>query len=151
MPITESLTVELIEKEIFTAEIIEKAIIEVNLSSVDVGLGIRRNLSELDDVILTSPADDEILSFDSASGLWINKNLSEIQLTQLVMNETPVLISGTTYSVANTYVDVSIQIYVNGMKQISTDVSKDGNNSRFTLAFILEPTDTIECAYIKQD
>ena len=148
---TESWTVELVEKEILTTDFVEKELIEVKLYSVDVGLGIRRNLNDLDDVVITSVQDDEVLSYDSASELWINKSLSEIQLTQLVMNEVPNLVAGATYSVNNKYVNDSLQVFVNGLKQISTDVSKNGNNKQFTLAFTLEITDTIEVAYVKQD
>jgi len=130
MAVTETLNVELIEKELVNIDLSEKELIEVKLYTVDIGLGIRRNLDDLDDVTITSAQDDEVLSYDGASEEWINKNLSEIQFTQLVMNEVPTLISGSTYSVANKYVNSTIQIFVNGMKQITSDVSKDGNNKR---------------------
>lgn len=139
-------------KETLTTEISKgKELITVELYTVDIGLGIRRNLNDLDDVVISNVQDDEVLSYDQTTGKWINKNLAEIQFTQLVMNEVPTLISGSTYSVNNKYVNDSIQIFVNGLKQITNDVSKDGNNKKFTLTFTLEVTDTIECAYVKQD
>jgi len=136
--------------EVLKAELIEKELIEVKLYSVDVGLGIRRNLNDLDDVTITSVQDDEVLSYDSASGLWINKNMTEVGLSQLVYNEVPTHIAGGEYSVANKYVSGSLQCFVNGLKIFSTQIIYAPNNKKFTLDFTPDGSDLIEVSYVRQ-
>lgn len=44
------------------------------------GGGGASNLNELDDVVITTPADNEVLAYDNASGDWINQTAAEAGL-----------------------------------------------------------------------
>ena len=136
--------------EILNAELVEKELIAVTLYSVDVGLGIRRNLNDLDDVVITSVQNDEVIAYDSTTKTWKNKSVAETELTKLVFNEVPIQVAGAIYRVANKYVSGTMRVYLRGLKIYATQITYDPNNKKFTLDFIPEVSDLIEVSYVKQ-
>jgi len=138
------------ENEVLITELIEKELVDVTLNAVDIGLGERRNLNDLDDVLLANPQDEDVLSFDHATGKWVNRSIAEVNLSDLVFNEIPVQVAGALYSVVNPYVSGTLQVFVNGLKTYATQITYDPNNSRFTLDFTPDGSDLLECNYVKQ-
>jgi hypothetical protein len=127
----------------------EKQLMHVELSVVDI-IPKLKYLTDLDDVSVDNPSNGELLTYNSTTGKWENKPISESEIVLFVYNEVPTLLSGSTYQVLNKYRSNTLRVFVNGLKQITTDITTDANNKKFTLAFTLEGTDLIECHYIKQ-
>ena len=148
MALPEILVTELIEKETLTTEFVEKDLVNVTLNTAEGTLA--QNLADITDVTITNVQDDEVLSYDSASGLWINKNIAEVGLTNLIFNEVPTLVIGSTYSVLNPYISGTLQVFLNGLKIYATQITYDQNNAKFTLDFVAEGGDLLECNYVKQ-
>ena len=76
----------------------------------------------------------------------------ESTLNSYIIQETPTLVGGTTatYECANKFYDSQLKVWVNGLKENSGGITKDGDNKRFTLASAIRITAMIECEYIKK-
>ena len=89
-----------------------------------VGTGLL--LDTLGDVNLTTPADDDILTYDSASSKWINQ--SSLNLTDLILTGN-LTVQGTTTTVDSTTMTVVDPIMtlqtVSGGGALTTDTNKD--------------------------
>ena len=42
--------------------------------NLEISGAIVGNLDDLDDVVITSPTDDQVLTYDSATGDWVNQD-----------------------------------------------------------------------------
>ena len=129
-------------------ELVEKDLVDVTLTTVDIGLGNRRKLNDLDDVRASSPQDGQVLIYDASSETYTTESLET--LANLIFNEVPTQIIGALYSVSNNYVAGTLQVFVNGLKIYATQITYDPNNAKFTLDFTPEGSDLIEVNYCKQ-
>ena len=84
--------------ETITAELIERELITVDLYVVDILTGATRNLADLEDVNITSPVNDEILVYEN--GYMVNKNINVIIDTFTVESEIPTLSSSSLYLIS---------------------------------------------------
>jgi len=129
-------------------ELVEKDLVDVTLTTVDIGLGNRRKLNDLDDVRASSPQDGQVLTYDASSETYTTESLET--LANLIFNEVPTQVAGALYSVSNSYVAGTLQVFVNGLKIYATQITYDPNNAKFTLDFTPEGSDLIEVNYCKQ-
>lgn len=137
------------ENEVLITELVEKDLVDVTLNTIDIGLGERRNLNDLDDVNILSRQDGWVVTYDSTTETYTLESLPD-GLINLVFNEVPTQVAGALYSVINPYVSGTLQVFVNGLKIYATQISYDQNNAKFTLDFIPEGSYLIEVNYCKQ-
>lgn len=136
------------KRDILVTELVEKELVNVTLGEAE--MSPAQHLTDIADVTITNVQDDDVLSFDQATGHWINKNVIEVAHSQFVFNEIPTQIAGALYSVVNKYVSGSLQVFVNGLKIYATQITYDSLNAQFTLDFTPDGSDLMECNYVKQ-
>lgn len=145
----ENLTIEIVSKEILTAEIVEKELIDVELYVVDIVTGIIfRNISEMEDVALSSPVDGQILVLEG--GVWVNKTVSVIIDTYAVHNEVPTNVNplpSKQFQTAEDFRSETLKVYLNGILEKNITVVDDNT---FEFLIDIESSDEVLCDYIKQ-
>lgn len=108
--------------------------------------------SQITDLAITSPTDDDILVYNSSTGKWENHSVSSMIGTYLVQTEVPTIHGGsdTTFDTANDYQPGTLVVYINGLKELAEKIIEDDDNT-FTLVEPIKPAkDYVEVSYIKQ-
>jgi len=135
-------------KETFTCNLVEKEILEVTLYQVD--LMTKMMIGSLHDVSLNNLQNNDILTYDTATGEWINKEWSDIAIeTEFVYNEIPTLLFGETkkFQTTHVYKPGTLQVLLNGIKE--KNITEHAGYQTFSLPIDFEIDDNIEISYIK--
>ncbi len=137
--------------ETITAELIERELITVDLYVVDILTGATRNLADLEDVNITSPVNDEILVYEN--GYMVNKNINVIIDTFTVKSEIPTpappVTAGSYYTTAYTFQNESLEVFLNGMKLLASDFIIH-STTEFSIVIDTIISDAVVVNYTKQ-
>lgn len=131
------------ENDILYVEMVEKEIITVEFSTIDVVPSRANTL----DVELTNPEEYHILRYDSSLCKWVNVSFDEF-LNYFLRHETPTKISSKQFRTAYKFYSGTIEVYLNGIKEKEITVIDDRN---FEFKIDTISTDTIEVKYIKKE
>jgi hypothetical protein len=133
----------------FEVEFIERELIDVTLTTIDVAPGSTggaSTLAELNDVALTNLLNQQYLRYNATLQKWENVTLGTIIGENSVYNEIPTKISSTQFQTANDYVAGTLRVYFNGIKE--KNITEDSNNL-FSLPIAVNLDDEIEVNYIQ--
>ena len=148
IPNQTNITATLIEKELFEVEISEKEIITVDFSTIDY-IPHRKSFYSLTDTEFLTLENNQVAVYNATTQKWLNKDLEETIVDVLfVQNETPTEIIPTQFRTVNIFKSTSLQVYLNGLKFHSSEITIDSNKT-FTIPISKLATDSIECSYIK--
>ena len=124
-----------IEKELVDINFAEKELINIELAVIDV-IPRKTYITELSDVLVTTPANGDILIYKD--NYWRNK--------EVVFGETPTKINSKRFRTNKNYLSTSLQVFLNGIKEKEiTQIS----SSLFEFSIDTEIEDTIEVNYIE--
>jgi len=135
-------------KETFTCDLIEKEILSVTLYQVD--LMTKMMLGCLHDVNLSNLQNNDILTYNTITEEWTNKEWSDIAIeTEFVYNEIPTLLFGETKKFQTTYIykPGTLQVLLNGIKE--KNITEHAGYQTFSLPIDFDIDDDIEISYIK--
>lgn len=128
----------------------ERELVEVELHVVDILTGTSRNITDLEDVNVINVSEGQILVYEN--GYWSNKDLNATVDIDIVSNETPSPVSAlpsARFSTANDYMADSLQVFLNGMKIHTSEITQH-NDTEFSLPLDVLSEDKIEVSYIKK-
>lgn len=133
------------ETRTFDVELVEKQLVDIELSSIDL-IPRRTYITELDDVTITSPLNGDILIYEN--GYWINKPLEDLEseIPNFIFNEVPTKINSKRFQVANTFRTGTLRVFLNGIKEKEIIII---NSTTFEFKIDTITEDTIETCYIK--
>jgi len=138
------------QTQIFDVELIEQELIDVQLSSIDL-IPRKSNLNELEDVVIVNPISGEVLTYDEVTKTWKNEPVSEEELANIILNETPISVNplpSKRFRVANAFVTSKLMIFLNGQKIHTDEITLiDSNTFEFPINII--SSDKVEVSYIK--
>lgn len=132
------------EKEIISVDFSETDIINVELNVIDI-YPLRRELGDLEDVVVTNPQNDEVLTYED--GNWVNKPPEEIEVTPSIYNEAPSQLTVKRYRTAFAFITGTLRVFLNGIKEKYIVIHSDREFS-FPIDTVAE--DTIEVSYEKK-
>lgn len=133
-------------KEDIKVEVIERDFVNVDFKIIDVAPPILKYLSELLDVTVDNPLDEQLLQYNETTGKWENKTFTSIVNDRTVFNELPTQLTPTLFQTGNDFIPGKLQVFVNGIKErFFTEV---GSN-QFQLGEDTVVGDIIEVNYIK--
>jgi len=133
----------------FEVELVEKQLIDVELSVIDV-FNVKRNVTDLDDVNVNNFLDGEILILED--GKLVNKSVSVVVDTYAVHNETPTFVNplpSERFQTEYPYRSETLQVFLNGMKIHDSEITKH-SDTQFSYPINIITSDKIEVAYIKK-
>jgi len=142
---------QIIEKELVGVTFAETELITVQLNAIDI-LPYKKKLSTLDDVNILNPQDKEVLTYDQVTKTWINELLSETELANIILNETPINVNplpSKRFRVANAFVTSKLMIFLNGQKIHTSEITIH-SSTEFSFSIDIITSDMVECSYIKQ-
>lgn len=105
-------------------------------------------ISDIDDIVITSPADNEVLAFDNASGDWINQTAAEAGIALASHNHSASDINTGTFSIdlnTSTNVvaggDITAGDYFKSLADLTTDTAPadDTTMKRLSLQKLAAP------------
>ena len=141
--------VELVEKELINIDLSVRELVDIELSVIDI-VPIRKNVSEMDDVNISNPQDDEILVREGK--YWVNKSTSVLIDTYAVHNETPTNVSplpSERFRTTFAFRTETLQVFLNGMKIHSSEITQH-SDTEFSFSINIITSDKVEVAYIKK-
>jgi hypothetical protein len=133
----------------FDVEFIERELVDVTLTTIDISPVARTGATQLDeltDVTLTNLLNEQYLRYNSATQKWENVTLGTIIGESSVYNELPTKISSTQFQTANAYVPGTLRVYFNGIKE--KNITED-STTLFSLPIPVNLDDEIEVNYIQ--
>jgi len=142
---------QIIEKELVGVTFAETEIIDVQLNAIDI-VPYKKTLISLDDVNVSNPQDEDLLFYDTSTGTFINKPLTETELLKVILNETPTNVNplpSKRFKVANAFVTGKLIVYLNGQKIHTSEITFH-SSTEFSFPINIITSDKIECSYIKQ-
>ena len=150
MQSSERFLIDIADKELISLDLVEKEIITVEIHTIDTLTGLRKNISEFDDINISNPEDGEILVYEN--GEWINKTLTELIDTNTVHNEIPTPVSpvneGDPYTTAYGFVAETLEIYLNGIRLTTSDFTILSNKT-FSINITTLVSDIVSVDYMK--
>jgi len=133
--------------EIFNVELIEKEIVDVSLNVIDIIPKVT-SLESLDNIDINGLINKQFLVYNSSTGTWQNKNLTEL-LDYFTKIETPTKIDTTKFQVSDTFLASSLIVWFNGIKE-NHIINIDENAKTFEFKIPILDDDIIECKYLKK-
>lgn len=132
-------------------ELRRKQLIDVKLYVIDKSSGFRAFLSELRDVDIDSPQNDDALVYDN--GYWVNKPfIATVDPDQFVQGEvptpTPPVLSTDKYTTAENFETDTLEIFLNGLKLLPSDFTIYAPN-QFSIVIDTISSDVVTVNYIK--
>lgn len=131
-----------------TVEFIDKEVLEVTLTVVDLAPGFEgaRKLSDLEDVAISNPLDKQYLRYNETTQKWENITLDLIIENNIVFNETPSQINSKRFQTAYNYIAGTLLVHINGIKEkYITQIAPN----LFEFDIDTDSEDIIEISYIK--
>ena len=108
--------------------------------------------SQITDLAITTPANDEVLVYNSSTSKWENMAISTVIDNYLVQTEVPIAqgLSDTTFDTAYNYQSGTLVVYLNGLRVLATEIIEDDDNTFSFATAIILAEDDVEVSYIKQ-
>ncbi len=149
--VTTTTKVNLIDKEIFSVELADKEIFSIEFFTIDTLTGLRKNISQFNDVNILNPLDDQGLIYES--GIWVNKSIiATVDPAKFVQGEIPTpfppVSEGDKYTTLTDFQSGKLEVFLNGLKLLSSDITIYGNN-QFSITIDTIITDVVTVNYIK--
>ena len=136
--------------ETFTVEFIERELVDIELTVIDV-IPRKTYITELDDTNITNPQNGQVLEYED--GYWVNKilDVEETELEQIILNETPTNIyalPSKRFSIVSACITSKLKVYLNGMKIHSSEITIH-SSTEFSFPIDIITSDKVEVSYIK--
>ena len=147
MPLTETTTIDFIDKEVFTVKLVDKEIVNVGLSVLDFIPKIKK-LADLNDVTIPTVVDGQLIQYNSTTGKWVNVNLNTIVDLKLVQNEVPTKLTATRFRSIYSFTLESLAIYFNGQRLMASDRTIHSSRE-FSISISTITADKVMIEYIK--
>jgi len=148
---TQIIDAQIIEKELVGVDFAETEVANVQLNVIDI-LPYKKKLSTLDDVNISNPQDKEVLSYDQVTETWENEQLSETELANIILNETPIVVNSLPskrFRTINAFVTSKLMVFLNGQKIHTSEITIH-STTEFSFPIDIVISDMVECSYIKQ-
>lgn len=145
--VTQNLTVNLIEKELITVDLVEKYLIAVDLHTADIAT---KTLGGLKDVDIVDILNNQMLAYDSTTGLWHNLSLTDIALQTITaygVEPTPVdPLPSKRFRTPEDYKTFALRVYLNGIREKNITIH---SQTEFSFGIDIIDDDEVIVDYIK--
>lgn len=152
MASSENLSIDIQDKEIISLDIVEKEIINIQLYAIDTLTGLRKNISEFDDVNIENPVNGQILV--RQDGKWVNTTISDLVSSETIHNETPTpstpVSEGDPYQTAYAFVSNTLEVFLNGMRLEKEDFTILSTKT-FSIGIDTISSDKVSVNYMKAE